>query len=85
MNAKIKAYAPAPRDAKPLSPTELLAALRAALDAWERGSPFWIFAYGSLMWNPSFTYDAATCHGARLPRPSGMSRITAARRKPGLC
>ena len=58
MTGTIKAYAPPPRDAKPLSPTELLAALRAALDPWEAGTPCWIYAYGSLMWNPSFTFDA---------------------------
>jgi len=55
---KLEAYAPPPADAKPLSPTELLASLRNALDPWEPGSPFWIFAYGSLMWNPEFAWDA---------------------------
>src|SRR5262245_10610035 len=55
--SKIEAYAP-PRDSKPLSPTELLGTLRAALDPWEPGTPFWIFAYGSLMWNPEFAWDA---------------------------
>ena len=44
--------------AKPLTPTELLASLRNALDPWEPGTPFWIFAYGSLMWNPKFAWDA---------------------------
>ena len=58
MSGTIKTYSKPPRDAKPLSPTELLAALRAALDPWEAGTPFWIFGYGSLMWNPSFTFDA---------------------------
>lgn len=57
MTGKIKAYAPPPADSKPLSPTELLAALREALHPWERGSPFWIFGYGSLMWNPGLDYD----------------------------
>ena len=55
---KIDAYAPPPAAAKALTPTELLASLRAALDPWEPGSPFWIFAYGSLMWNPEFAWDA---------------------------
>ena len=58
MTGKIKAYAPAPADARALSPTQLLAALRTALESWARGTPFWIFAYGSLMWNPSFAFDA---------------------------
>jgi len=55
---KIDSYAPPPAAAKALTPTELLASLRAALDPWEPGSPFWIFAYGSLMWNPEFAWDA---------------------------
>ena len=55
---KLEAYAPPPASARPLSPTELLATLRAALEPWQPGSPFWIFAYGSLMWNPEFAWDA---------------------------
>ena len=51
-------YAPPAAAAKPLSPTELLASLREALKPWEKGTPFWIFAYGSLMWNPQFSWDA---------------------------
>ena len=54
---KLRAYMP-PISAKPLSPTELLATLREALEPWQPGSPFWIFAYGSLMWNPQFAWDA---------------------------
>jgi len=56
--SKLEAYAPHASAAKALTPTELLASLRAALDPWKAGTPFWIFAYGSLMWNPSFTFDA---------------------------
>jgi cation transport protein ChaC len=55
---KLEAYAPPAAAAKPLKPTELLASLRAALDPWTPGTPFWIFAYGSLMWNPQFTFGA---------------------------
>jgi glutathione-specific gamma-glutamylcyclotransferase len=56
---KLQAYVPPEVSrAAPLSPTELLATLRAALAPWDKGSPFWIFAYGSLMWNPQFTFDA---------------------------
>ena len=55
---KIEAYAPPPAAAQPLSATELLESLRAALAPWQPGTPFWIFAYGSLMWNPEFTWDA---------------------------
>jgi glutathione-specific gamma-glutamylcyclotransferase len=55
---KFEAYAPPADAAKPLSPTELLGSLRAALDPWTPGTPFWIFAYGSLMWNPQFAWDA---------------------------
>ena len=56
--SKLEAYAPPAAAAQPLSPTELLATLRGALDPWTPGTPFWIFAYGSLMWNPQFTFDA---------------------------
>ncbi len=51
-------YAPPASAAKPLSSSQLLASLREALAPWERGTPFWIFAYGSLMWNPNFAWDA---------------------------
>ena len=54
---KLEAHIPPAAAAKPLSPTELLASLRNALTPWTPGTPFWIFAYGSLMWNPSFTFD----------------------------
>ena len=54
----LESYAPPASAAKALSPTQLLASLRAALDPWTPGTPFWIFAYGSLMWNPSFTWHA---------------------------
>ena len=50
-------FAP-PASARPLSSSELLASLREALTPWKTGSPFWIFAYGSLMWNPNFAWDA---------------------------
>ena len=55
---KLEAYTPPAASSKPLSPTELLATLRAALEPWEPGTPFYIFAYGSLMWNPEFAWDA---------------------------
>lgn len=54
---RIESYAPPAETAKPLSKTEFLASLRSALAPWKRGAPFWIFGYGSLMWNPSFTWD----------------------------
>ena len=61
---KLARYAPHPSAAMALKPTELLASLRNALDPWQPGTPFWIFAYGSLMWNPKFTHDA--CHVATI-------------------
>ncbi len=51
-------YAPPAAAAKPLKPMELLATLREALAPWKQGTPFWIFGYGSLMWNPNFSWDA---------------------------
>jgi cation transport protein ChaC len=56
--SKLKAFAPPPESAQPLRPAELLGTLRAALAPWRAGEPFWIFAYGSLMWNPQFAWDA---------------------------
>ena len=56
--SRIEVYAPPADSAKPLSPTEFLASLRSALAPWKAGTPFWIFGYGSLMWNPSFAFDA---------------------------
>jgi len=56
--ARLADYAPSASAAVALSPTELLGTLREALAPWVPGSPFWIFAYGSLMWNPKFTFDA---------------------------
>jgi cation transport protein ChaC len=61
---KAAPYAPDLSATPALKPTELLASLRNALDPWQPGTPFWIFAYGSLMWNPKFTYDA--CHAATI-------------------
>ena len=55
---KVEAYAPPAEAAKPLSATELLASLRRALAPWKPGTPFYIFGYGSLMWNPEFEWDA---------------------------
>jgi glutathione-specific gamma-glutamylcyclotransferase len=56
--SKLSDFAPPAAAAKPLKATELLASLRNALEPWEAGTPFWIFAYGSLMWNPRFAFDA---------------------------
>lgn len=58
MSEKLEGYAPPASTAKALTPAELHASLRAALEVWEPGTPFWIFAYGSLMWNPKFDWDA---------------------------
>ena len=55
---KFEEYAPPAAAATPLKPHELLATLREALEPWKHPAPFWIFAYGSLMWNPSFAWDA---------------------------
>ena len=61
----LEAYAPPAASARALSPEELQASLRAALEPWEPGAPFWLFAYGSLMWNPEFTWDARHVAGIR--------------------
>lgn len=51
-------YAPPAEAATPLTSSQMLASLREALSPWKKGTPFWIFAYGSLMWNPNFDWDA---------------------------
>ena len=56
--SSLRDYAPAADAARPLSEAELLDSLERALGPWQPGTPFWIFAYGSLMWNPDFTWDA---------------------------
>jgi glutathione-specific gamma-glutamylcyclotransferase len=56
--SSLREYAPAAEAARPLSEVELLDSLDRALAPWKPGTPFWIFAYGSLMWNPSFKSDA---------------------------
>lgn len=56
--SSLRDYAPAADAARPLSEAELLDSLERALSPWRPGTPFWIFAYGSLMWNPSFKSDA---------------------------
>lgn len=55
---KAEALPPPASAAKALTPEELHASLRSALAPWQPGTSFWIFAYGSLMWNPEFTWDA---------------------------
>lgn len=56
--ARLADLAPTIAESVPLTPTELLGTLREALAPWVPGTPFWIFAYGSLMWNPKFSFDA---------------------------
>jgi cation transport protein ChaC len=53
-----RAFAPPAEAARPLAPSVLEETLREALAPWTPGAPFWIFAYGSLMWNPDFAWDA---------------------------
>lgn len=56
--SSLRDYAPAADAARPLSEAQLLDSLERALSPWKAGTPFWIFAYGSLMWDPSFKSDA---------------------------
>ena len=55
--------------AKPLTPTRAARdAARGARRPGSAGTPFWIFAYGSLMWNPELRVGRAPRgHHARLP------------------
>jgi cation transport protein ChaC len=49
-----------------LSRAEFDASLRRALSPWDRSTPVWIFAYGSLIWNPDLVFDrrlTARVHG----------------------
>jgi cation transport protein ChaC len=40
-----------------LSAAEMRASLDAALAPWNRRAPLWVFAYGSLIWNPELDFD----------------------------
>jgi cation transport protein ChaC len=45
----------------PLSASELAASIDAALAAWNARTDLWLFAYGSLMWNPLFPFRERVC------------------------
>ena len=45
-------------DAERLSDTEIGRSVDETLAARDESKPFWVFAYGSLMWNPGFTFVA---------------------------
>jgi cation transport protein ChaC len=40
-----------------LTPAQMRASLDAALAHWNRRDPLWVFAYGSLIWNPELEFD----------------------------
>lgn len=44
-----------------LSASQLAASIDAALVAWNARADLWLFAYGSLMWNPSFPFRERVC------------------------
>lgn len=56
----------APHLAGRLSPDEIAASLARVLADWDARSPLWVFAYGSLIWNPDLSFDRrvpARIHG----------------------
>jgi glutathione-specific gamma-glutamylcyclotransferase len=78
---------PSRRLPTPLSASELDASLERALRAWDSRSDLWLFAYGSLIWNPGIPFEEttkATIHGyhRRLCLWSRINRGTFD--KPGL-
>ncbi len=42
---------------RPMDPVVVTREVAAILDQWRADEPFWVFAYGSLMWNPGFDFE----------------------------
>ena len=51
--------------AKPISDNRRIASLNQTMAAHTAGEPLWVFAYGSLLWDPCFQFDHRA--PARLP------------------
>ncbi len=46
---------------KVMSDEEREHSLNQMLEGWNGKTPIWVFAYGSLVWNPEFEFDAKRC------------------------
>lgn len=42
---------------RPMNAAAVAAGVATILTQWQPGERFWVFAYGSLMWNPGFDYE----------------------------
>ncbi len=42
---------------RPMDAAEVTRGVAAILDQWRADEPYWVFAYGSLMWNPGFDFE----------------------------
>jgi len=69
-----------------LSAEERAASLEQALTHYAAGEEAWVFAYGSLMWNPALEYaESSTCqveNAVRRPKPSNHSSCSGSIRRP---
>lgn len=78
---------PGPRTGITYFTPDEFAAMARRMVAEQGGRPFWIFAYGSLIWNPGFTYAEhrrGTAHGWHRRFSMEMKRWRGTPEQPGL-
>ena len=75
------------RSTREIPADEAAVATRAILAAWKPREPYWVFAYGSLMWNPDFAFEEqrpARLHGYHRAFCIYSHHYRGTRARPGL-